>query len=269
MDANRVSARLLVLAATMLIAGTTNGAIGQETVLKSKYSISYLGINVGEMKNTIKVSATSYEISGKAKANSVVSLVANAKASFSSTGKITANRLIPIAQDIRYSSGKKKGRLKLAFSGGSVSDIHAKPKIKYKRGAIPVQASHLEQVVDPVSSLIFPVRPGEAGDGNRVCNRVLPVFDGRSRMNLVFAYKSSAAVSVEGFSGTTFTCSVRYQPVAGIRPKKKNIRFMKENRDMEVTMARIGDRDAYALFSFRVRTNDGMATGSAIRFESD
>ena len=42
--------------------------------------------------------------------------------------------------------------------------------------------------------------------------------------------------------------------------------FMKANRDMEVTLARVGDSTVSSLFSFRVLTDKGLATGSAYHF---
>ena len=85
-------------------------------------------------------------------------------------------------------------------------------------------------------------------------------------MNLVFSYKSKSVRKAKGFRGMTFKCSVRYQPVSGFRPFKKNVKYMKANRDMTVTMARVGQSNVYALFGFRVRTKSGVASGYAVKF---
>ena len=57
-------------------------------------------------------------------------------------------------------------------------------------------------------------------------------------------------------------------PVSGIRPKKKNIKFMKANRDMHVTVARMGKSNYYTLIGFRVRTSKGIASASAYEFST-
>ena len=235
---------------------------------KSKFAINYLGVNVGEMKHIVELNNDGYKIFGSAKANSVVSVIAKVKASFSSTGKILKNRLVPTTHSVKFNNGKKSGRIKMGFTPDGVQEISAKPRIRYKKGTVPLEKAHLRNVLDPLSSLLFPVKRNEVGDGRKVCNRTLPIFDGRERMNLALSYKAKGSAKIKGFRGDTFTCGVRYQPISGIRPHKKNIKFMKANRDMQVTVARMGDSNFYTLIGFRVRTSKGMASGSALEFST-
>lgn len=251
----------------VLIAQAPAATAGEATVT-ARYKISYLGVSVGTMKNTLTASKTRYAVSGGAQSNSVVSLVANARAKFKSSGAIVGDRVIPDSHNLSYRSSKKKGKLNFVFSDGGIAKMAASPKIKYKRDAIPVEQQHLQNVLDPVSSLIFPVEAKHVGRGDKVCNRVLPIFDGRSRVNLEFSYKSKSVGRAEGFSGEVFHCAVRYRPIAGIRPNKKNVKFMAANRDIEVTMARIGDSNAYGLFAFNLATNKGRTRGKAYEFQS-
>ena len=51
-------------------------------------------------------------------------------------------------------------------------------------------------------------------------------------------------------------------------PVANLIKFMKANRDMQVTVARMGDSNFYTLIGFRVRTSKGMASGSALEFST-
>ena len=256
------------LFATLIVPALVTSApvFASDTTLQTKYNISFLGVNVGKMKNGYVLSDTNYKISGAVRTNSVVSLVAKTKASFASAGGIVGNRLVPVTHNLNYSSGKKKGDIKFSYAKGNVIGVKSSPKVKYKPGSIPVEASHLRNVLDPVSSLLFPVKTTDVGNGQKICNRTVPVFDGKSRVNLVFKYKSKRRANIKGFKGDTFTCAVRYQPVSGIRPFKKNIKFMKANRDIEITLARVGASNVYALFGFKVRTDKGTAQGSAYHF---
>ena len=256
---------LSVTAAISLLAGAAHA---ESLFHKSQFAINFLGVNVGEMKHIVELNNNDYKIFGSAKANSVVSVIAKVKANFSSTGKITNNRLVPATHDVKFKNGKKSGRLKLGFTPNGVQEIKAKPKIRYKKGTVPLEKSHLRNVLDPVSSLLFPVKQSEIGNGRQVCNRTLPIFDGRERMNLALYYKSKGSAKIKGFRGDTFTCGVRYQPISGIRPHKKNIKFMKANRDMQVTVARMGNSNFYTLIGFRVRTVKGMASGAAVEFST-
>ena len=156
------------------------------------------------MKSNVKISDDRYEISGGARSNSLVSIVSDAKAHFSSSGEITDNKLVTSDLNISYRAGKKSGHLKVGYDDGGVSRIEFKPKIKYKAGTIPVKKMHLQAVVDPVSSLLFPVKPADIGNGRKVCNRVLPVFDGRTRMNLVFFLQVQPYNQGQGLQGQDF-----------------------------------------------------------------
>lgn len=258
-----------VVAALIPLALAPAAALAKEINLTSKFRVSYLGFNVGVVKSYLKVDQDRYSISGGAKANSLVSVITNAKANFASSGEITGGKLVPSKLSVSYKAGKKSGQLTMGYTNGGVASIKSQPKIKYKPGTVPLKKAHMKEVIDPVSSLLFPVKSQDIGNGRKVCNRVLPVFDGRSRMNIVLSYKSSKTERAKGFRGKVHTCSVRYQPVSGIRPKKKNIKFMKANRDMQVTMAQVGNTNLYALFAFRVRTEKGYASGKAYHFSTN
>lgn len=254
----------LTLVATPLL--ISNQVLAETVHLSAKHNVNFLGVNVGKVSYGLTINDGQYSISGAGKASPNIALLSKAKAYFSSKGQISGYRVIPDSTGLSYNSGRKSGKLDIGFSKGNIDSVSAKPEIKYKPDSVPVKPDHLKNVMDPISTLVFPVRIKDVGDGRKVCNRVLPVFDGRTRMNIVLSYKSSGTAAVEGFNGPIHTCAVRYQPVSGIRPAKKNVKFMKANRDMEVTLARVGDSNVYSLFSFRVRTDKGLATGAAYHF---
>jgi hypothetical protein len=239
-----------------------------ETRLQAKYTISYLGLSVGKMKNSLRVDETNYSLVGTMKTNAVVAIVADTKAQFSAKGSFRAGNPVPKAQSINFRQRKKKGFVKIAFANGSVVNRSVKPKIKYKKGAAKLENNHIQNVIDPISALVFPVAEGEVGNGKSVCNRTLPIFDGKNRVNLKLSFKSKAVRSADGFKGEVFTCAIRYQPVAGMRLEGKSTRFMKANRDLEISMARVGQTNVYALYSFRVKTRRGTASGKAYSFKA-
>jgi len=179
---------------------------------------------------------------------------------------LDGDRLVPTEHELTFSQRRKRGRLALSFSNGNVTRAVVSPKPKKKRGRVPVVPAHLKAVLDPISALVFPVAASKVGNGKSVCNRTVPVYDGNNRMNLRFRYKATRDVRAKGFKGKAFVCSVRYQPVAGHRPSRKDTKFMVANKDMEVTMARIGSSNAYGLFGFRVKTRRGVAKGVTTAF---
>ena len=259
-----VKAAIAGIFATTL--GQTGPALAENFSVLAKYNISFLGLPVGRMKNSMTVSGDNYTISGGARTSGAVAVVAGVRASFASKGKISKGAVIPASFNVDFKTKKKTGKIGLNYKNGSISAVSATPKIKYKPGSVPVEKAHLRNVLDPLSSLLFTVADSEIGNGVSICNRTVPLFDGKARINLKFSYKSKSRARVEGFSGDVFHCAVRYQPVSGIRPNKKNIKFLKANRDMQVSVARIAGTNLYTLFGFNVATDKGRATGSAYYF---
>ncbi len=252
----------------VLGAASTNFAQAGEARLQAKYTIKYLGLSVGKMKNSLRVNDTKYSLVGTIQTNAVVAIVANTKAQYSVSGSFRDGLPVPNAQKINYRQKKKSGFIKIGFSNGSVISQTAKPKVKYKKGAVQLQDKHLKNVIDPISALMFPVAAGEVGNGRSICNRTLPIFDGKNRMDLKFSFKSKAVRSADGFKGDVFTCAIQYRPIAGMRMGGKSTKFMKANRELELSLARVGQSNVYALFSFKVKTRRGTASGKAYKFKA-
>jgi len=255
----------LALGCVALLAAGPAMANGK-TVLKSDLNVSFAGLPVGTLSHTYAVSGRNYSVQGSMKSNRLVSIVAGTKANYSSSGRITGAKLVPASQSVKYKSRKRKGAVSLAFASGNVRSASVSPKKKIKKGTVPLQAGHRRGVLDPVSALVFAVNNRDIGNGREICNRTLPVFDGTTRYNLKMSYNSGKPARAKGFSGKTFTCNVRYVPIAGHRPHRKSTKFLKANRNMQVTMARIGDTNTYGLFGFRVKTRRGTAVGRASKF---
>lgn len=241
---------------------SANGTV----VLKSELAVTFSGLPVGTLSHVYTVSGTNYSVQGSMKSNRFISMVAGTKANYSSSGRISGSKLVPASQSVKYKSPRRKGAISLAFASGNVRSASVSPKKKIKKGTVPLQAGHSRGVLDPVSALVFAVDNSDIGNGRKVCKRTLPVFDGTVRYNLKMSFKSAKTARAEGFSGETFTCNVRYQPIAGHRPHKKSTNFMKANRNMQITIARIGETNTYGLFGFRVKTRHGTASGRASTF---
>ncbi|MGI9357734.1 MAG: DUF3108 domain-containing protein [Rhizobiaceae bacterium] len=262
---NRITKIPLAIGCVALI--TSGSAVANEkAILNSTLDISFAGLPVGTLSHTYAVSVRNYSIKGSIKSNRLVSMVAGTKANFSSSGRISGAKLVPASQSLKYKSRRKKGAITLAFTSGNVRSASVWPKRKIRKGTVPIVADHRRGVIDPVSALVFAVGENEIGNGDSVCNRTLPVFDGTSRYNLNMSFASAATATAKGFRGDVFICNVRYQPIAGHRPHKKNVKFLKANRNMQVTMARIGVTNTYGLFGFRVKTRNGTAVGRANTF---
>lgn len=239
-----------------------------KTRLQVSIPVNWIGLGVAVMDQSVTVEGSSYALSGKVKATKLASVVTKSRADWNASGRINGTRAVPNAHAYSFKSRKKKGNLALSFAGGNVQSINSSPPIRYKPDSVPVLPGHKKGVVDPVTALIFPVRNGASANGASVCNRTLPVFDGKARIDLVFSHKSSRKRVAKGFNGVTHTCSVRYKPVSGVRLKSRTLNRMKRNRGVEVTMARVGNTNVFALYGFKVPTRNGTASGMATVFSA-
>ncbi len=250
-----------------LAAAMTALPAGAATV-KSKIDVTFVGLPIGQMIATTKADGASYSYAGKVKSNALVRMVSGTTVSFSGSGAVAGNRAIPSKHSTIYKQRRETGEVHLAFANGSVTQTRSIPAVKYKEGSVPVLPAHLQNVLDPASALVFPVEPAAIGDGKAVCNRTLPVFDGKTRVNLKLSHAGSTAAQAKGFDGTVHTCAVRYEPVSGHRPAKENVKYWTANRDITVTMAQIGNAPVYGLFGFDIKTDKGWARGTASMFDA-
>ncbi len=236
--------------------------------VRSTINVSFLGLPIGEMIATTKADGSSYSYEGKVKSNAFVRLVAGTKVSFSGSGAVAGDRAVPAKHSTVYKQRRGTGEVHLAFAKGAVTQSRSVPAVKYKEGTVPVLPAHLQNVLDPASALVFPVKAADIGNGQAVCNRTLPVFDGKTRVNLKLSYAGSQPARAKGFSGTVHTCNVRYEPVSGHRPWKDNVKYWSGNRAISVTMAQIGNAPVYGLFGFDIKTDKGWARGNASMFDA-
>ena len=129
--------------------------------------------------------------------------------------------------------------VRMAMSGGRVTSLSAVPDLSPDPHRVPVTAKAKTSVVDPVSAFVVPTAVPDLTDGTAACNRVVPIFDGWQRFDLHLFFKERRTVSGEfgAYSGPVFICGARYVAVAGHIPDRDSVRFMEENRNLEVWLA--------------------------------
>ena len=250
-----------LLIATALSLGAASASAAS---LDVRLPVVVWGVTMGQADHRIEVDGARYAVKGRAKSRGVAA-ISGGKASYATSGSIAGDRLLPDSHRLSFKA-RKKGRLALDFRDGDVVRASVKPRRRPKKDRVKLTAGHRRDVVDPVSAMMFAVAPGDVGKGARVCNRTIPYFDGNNRADLVLSHKGTRQAKADGFAGPVHTCSVRFRPLAGHRPSKAVTKFYKANRQMEITVARVGETPVYALFGFSVKMQRGTASGQATRF---
>ena len=164
-------------------------------------------------------------------------------------------------------SRKKKDEVRVTLDKGSVKDASSDPPPDHDRERVPVSEADLQNVFDPMSATLL----ATPGNGNplsaEACQRTMPIFDGRLRYDLQFAFKRMETVKPEkGYSGPVVVCSVTFKPVAGYIGSRATIRYLSKIRDMEIWLAPIAGTRVLVPFRAQGPTPIGEAVMEATQF---
>ncbi len=224
---------------------------------KSKFTVRYGSITVGEATFNIAYDDKTYSVDARGKTAGLVDVFAPGKGKARSDGVIEPTKVVAQKHFVEYEEPEKTSALEVAFTDGDVAGVKVlagKLRKKTSKRWVQIQPDQLKSVIDPASSLVIPVKAEAAGDGRAVCDRVFNVYDGDTRYDIQLTYKSSREISVEGYKGNAFVCQLRYIPVAGHRRNEKNIEYMANNKDMEVWLAPMAGSSFYTPIRFDVPT---------------
>lgn len=254
-----------VIAAAALCVAPPARADGR---LSAKYSLSVGGVELGRGSIVMEAGDSSYEISGSARVTGVLRAVSSGKGVAAARGAITAGRMVPSVYAMNADAGGKAEVARLGMAGGAVKEMEVEPELKPVADRIPVTPDALKNVIDPMSGAFIYV-PGTADLlSAAACDRSIPVFDGRQRYDLALSYLRTDKVKAEGYAGPAVVCAVRYAPVAGHRPTRSTVQYMKDNKDMAVWLVPVAGTRLLAPFKISVATMIGTAVLAAESFET-
>jgi hypothetical protein len=238
--------------------------------LTVNYSATISGIPIGKAKVEAKLADKDYAISGSGKVAGISALFADGKGRVSVSGILQGQVFRPTRYSQTIVDDEKK-TIDMTFSDARVTNVTFTPppkdkqahkkKKKKKNGlaAIPVTDQHKIDVIDPLSVFLLPAAE-LTGEG--ICNRTLPLFDGEQRYNVVLTFDRMAKRG----SQDAYVCSAAYRPIAGHKPEKKSIKFMANNKKMEVWLAPVGLSGFVAPVEAHVKTEYGMLVVKADKF---
>ncbi len=266
MNYKHIAAGLVILAGTgtPALAASEVSQLEGTVVHRVRYYVRLLGIPIGKAYVTISLKNGEYVLEGSAKTSGITELISKGKGDLVSKGRYDGGRVLVKMAALDYQDDDKTGRVKLEFSNDQVQSIQIDPEPKPRSNKIPLGENHQRAVIDPASTLVVPVARAEHGE--TVCNRTFPIFDGEHRYDLALRYARTERVAIKGFAGNAFVCRVRYRPIAGHRKNRRNIEYMRNNRNLEIWLARIGKGNIYTPIRFKVGTWLGTAVAKADYF---
>lgn len=226
--------------------------------LKVNYNLSLAGLPLGKADLSSTFIGPKYEMQGSVKLSGLVKMITGGKGAGTASGTIAGSQLQPEGFAVTSKSSGDQRIVRMALDGGDVVEAEIVPPIEPKEDRVPVKEADKKGVIDPLSALIMPAVASKSLTDQVNCNRTIPVFDGAARQNIVLTYAGTKNVEVPGYSGPVLVCNARWVPVSGHRPQRAAIKFMQENKDMNVWLAPV--EGARVLFPLKVavRTMIGM-----------
>lgn len=234
---------------------------------KIEYSLSFAGIPVGKTKIFGSVNGASYTLDGQVKVTGLAGVFVSGKGTGRSTGTIGASNLTSTHFSANGTVGKTAHIISIVFNSGSAQTTAYNPPMEASPDRIAVTAAHLKGTIDPLSALFTPIPAGKSPFDVSNCPKMLPVFDGGSRHTLNLHSGSVQDVKISGYKGKVLVCKIKYTPVAGHRPGKKNVRFMENNKKIWVWYAPVSGTNLLAPVRISVPTRNGVAEASVSVFK--
>lgn len=265
-------------AAALLIAAATP-PVAAETRVRARYSITLSGFDIGAATMQAGVDRAAYDMNLSLRMTGLAKFITGGKGAATSRGALAAGKVTPATYALNTRSNDKGQIIRFAMQGGAIRQMSIEPPPKTKN-VVPVSEADKRNIVDPLSAVMMPV----SGDGDLLapssCDRTLPVFDGRQRYDVTLRYDRIETARPDtsdnadpnakgGYDGKVIVCKASYRAISGHRTDKDQVKFMENNKDMEIWLAPIASVRTLVPWKIAVRTQVGMAVITATSFVID
>ena len=255
---------MLLYGMTTALLASAPMAHAEEIHHLTKFSVKFGGVTVGTARFDIKLDDEHYQMTGRGTTAGLARLFSSGKGNFDSTGIIDENKVRAVTHSVFVREKKKDASLKMAFADKGVTEIKMVPDKRKKhinsKQWVPLKPDHMQNVIDPASSLLMPIAYKDASDPKKVCGRSLEIFDGQSRYTIKLSYKTTRAIQTTGYKGYAHVCKIKYVPIAGYRKGRKNVEYMRKNERMEFWLAPITGTNIFTPIRIDVATQYGKVT---------
>jgi hypothetical protein len=251
------------------IAGGTPHQAAADARLEAEYTASIAGIPIGHGNWIVEISEDQYTAAASGTTTGIIKFFTGAHGTSAAHGNVTGGQPVPTSYATTISWDRKVDDVRMALTGGNVTDYTVEPPLPPAPDRIPVTDADRRGVFDPMTSMLNSV----AGSGDPIspetCNRKVAVFDGRVRYDLHSEFKRMETVKAEkGYQGPAVVCAVYFTPVSGYVPNRPAIKYLVTLRDAEVSLAPIAGTRVVVPFRFSMPTPLGTGLLQATEFVS-
>ena len=256
-----------VAAATLGLAGAD--AASAQGRLDARYTVTLAGIPIGKGAWVIDIAESQYTAAASGATAGLLRVFASGQGSGASRGLIVGGTPVPASFAASITSDKRTEEIRMTLGSGDVKDFEITPAPSPDTERVPVTEMHTRGVSDPMTASLFRV-PGQGNPlGPQACQRVSSIFDGRIRYDLQFVYKRMEQVKADkGYHGPVVVCAVYFVPVAGYIPSRAAVKYLTNQRDMEVWLAPVAATRVLVPFRVSIPTPIGVGVMQATQFVS-
>jgi hypothetical protein len=255
------------LSVGLLAAGSAQSPVQAQGRLDARYAVTLGGVPIGKGAWVIDISENQFTAAASGATTGLLRVLSTGQGSGASRGHMVGGNLVPASFAASITTDKKTEEIRMTLGSGDVRDFAVMPPVPPDDERIPLTDAHRRGVSDPMTGSLVRV----PGNGNPVgplaCQRTTPVFDGRMRYDLKFAYKRMEQVKAEkGYEGPAVVCSVYFVPLAGFVPSRPAIKYLVAQREMEIWLAPMGTTRVLVPFRVSIPTPIGQGVMVATQF---
>ena len=256
------------VAVTTIAAAAPDPALAQGR-LDARYAVTLAGMPVGKGAWVIDIAENQFTAAASGATAGLLRVFASGQGSGASRGFIVSGNPVPASFAASITSDKKTEEIRMTLGSGDVKDFAVSPEVPVDPERVPVTEAHFHGVSDPMTGSLIRV----PGTGNpltpQACARTTPIFDGRMRYNLQFAYKRMDQVKADkGYEGPVVVCAVYFTPIAGFIPHRASVKYLAAQRDMEVWLAPVANTRVLVPYRISIPTPIGVGVMQATQFVS-
>jgi hypothetical protein len=229
-----------VAAAVLAVAGYTPAARA-DSKLEARYVASVAGIPIGSGTWIVDIGESRYLAAASGSTAGLLRVFVGGQGTSAVRGTLVGGRPVTSTYAATINTTSASSSVRLTIADGNVKESKVEPPIDEDPERVPLTHASEQGVLDPMTASLLRA-PGQGSLlAPEVCDRTLPIFDGRLRYDLKLAYKRMESVHVEkGYSGPAVVCSVTFSPLAGHIPSRTALKYIAKQHDIELWLAPIG-----------------------------
>jgi hypothetical protein len=255
--------------AAMALAQFAAAPVLAQGKLDARYEVTLAGIPVGRGTWTIEIAEDHYSASVSGATVGLLKAISGGHGNGTAQGRVVNGQFAPVNYTATSETSKKAETIRIALSGGNVTESSITPEPPADDARIPVTDAHRRGVLDPMTGSMIRV-PG-TGDllGPEACKSAAAIFDGRMRYDLRMEYKRMDTVKAEkGYHGPAVVCGIYFTPVSGYVPSRAAIKYLAAQKAMEVWLVPIAGTRVLVPFKLSIPTPLGHGVLVATQFNA-